>query len=421
MNEYKQYPITQEMTTGLCTLIIHNNSKYNSNNLQIQIILRNYTSISQIVHGFDISACSVAYDGTYTYFTKMGAWSYLTKLIVVWPEYRSTTYESRLVKYWNKGYGIVFPHMLEFTPNMELPHLLINIQYYSGNFAYGNIFLAHDNKQSDYSIQDNLQSIQMLNYFNTIQIIQNSNMYKVSGNYYPNNYSQTTKLNFKNLRSCITLNQLGFSSIKFKQILDEILYNGIHIKQRKIFIDFYILQNVLLFNHIQINKIIELAIKYNKILIDNPFKKYTLNYTQLQFKIEEFMEKYENVKNTEIKWWIPFDQNKPFTSSLNPIIEEPKDWYGKVLITDVNNRITSPNSNNNNYKSENDIICSCCLSAIIDNDFNIIKLQCGHLFHYSEDIECSCIGVKLWINVHNKCPNCRSTVIFQDEKLDLII
>ena len=429
MNAYKKRIITQEMTNGLCTLIIHDNNiyskknlqKYNTETLQIQIILRNYTSISQLLHGFDISASSIAYDGTYTYFTKLGAWSYLTNLIVVWPEYRSSSYESRLVKYWNKGYGIVFPHMLEFSSNMELPHLLINIEYYSGNFAYGNIFLEDNKKQSDYS-NDQIQfkSIHELHELNTLQIIQNSNIYKVSGRYYPGHPSTESTINFKTLRSCVNITQL-VPIVKFKQIIEQILYKSIHIKNRKIFIDFYILQNIFKFDHNQIIKFIELATEYNKLLIDNPFQKYNLNYNKFQPKITEFIEKYEISANTEINWWIPFNQNIPFTGALNPIMEEPADWYGKVPITSIDNRIPALNSNSNNYNHNNDILCSCCFVPIMHNDLNIIKLQCGHIFHYLEDIEHSCIGVKKWINAHNECPNCRCKIYFQNEIFDLNI
>lgn len=415
---YKKYNISQTFTKGLLTLEINSYPK----KIQIQFILRDYNSHSQILHGFDLSSCACSFDGTTTHFTPLGAWSYHNKLNIVWPAYRSPSYEHRLIKYWNKGFGLVFPHMAQFTLGMmDLSYLMLNIIYCSGNFAYGNIFLEDNKKQSDYS-NDQIQfkSIHELHELNTLQIIQNSNIYKVSGRYYPGHPSTESTINFKTLRSCVNITQL-VPIVKFKQIIEQILYKSIHIKNRKIFIDFYILQNIFKFDHNQIIKFIELATEYNKLLIDNPFQKYNLNYNKFQPKITEFIEKYEISANTEINWWIPFNQNIPFTGALNPIMEEPADWYGKVPITSIDNRIPALNSNSNNYNHNNDILCSCCFVPIMHNDLNIIKLQCGHIFHYLEDIEHSCIGVKKWINAHNECPNCRCKIYFQNEIFDLNI
>ena len=45
-------------------------------------------------------------------------------------------------------------------------------------------------------------------------------------------------------------------------------------------------------------------------------------------------------------------------------------------------------------------LCSICIDNL-ENNASIVKLDCGHLFHYD------CI-----INVkNNKCPNCRSVIV----------
>ena len=77
----------------------------------IQIILRLYNTISEILHGFDIGASSVGYDGNQVYFTKLSKFTYETDTIIVDVYRRSTTFESRLVKYFNYGFNIILKNL----------------------------------------------------------------------------------------------------------------------------------------------------------------------------------------------------------------------------------------------------------------------------------------------------------------------
>lgn len=95
--------------------------------LKFQIILRDYYSISEILHSFDIPCCAVAWDGTTTYMTQFAHWSNLHKIIVAMPKYRSHTYELRLMKYYNKGYAILFPNLK--LPTLNLKIILSTIEF----------------------------------------------------------------------------------------------------------------------------------------------------------------------------------------------------------------------------------------------------------------------------------------------------
>jgi hypothetical protein len=57
----------------------------------------------------------MAYDGINTYLTKLCAWSLINKLNVIIPEYITDTYENELKKYFDRGYGIVFPFLGNIT------------------------------------------------------------------------------------------------------------------------------------------------------------------------------------------------------------------------------------------------------------------------------------------------------------------
>ncbi len=75
----------------------------------IQIILRLYRSPAEVLLGFDIDACCVAFDGTRV-LALPRAQRALTKCYnIVDPTRRSTTYEARLFKYALRGFAVAVP------------------------------------------------------------------------------------------------------------------------------------------------------------------------------------------------------------------------------------------------------------------------------------------------------------------------
>ena len=74
-----------------------------------QLVHRIYPDISSIIGGFDISACMIAYDGEELYTTPLGAWALKHRSIIVDTKRRSTSFEYRLIKYHNYGFELIFP------------------------------------------------------------------------------------------------------------------------------------------------------------------------------------------------------------------------------------------------------------------------------------------------------------------------
>ena len=75
--------------------------------LNFQFILRLYSSIGEIITGFDIDCCCVAFDGKEYYGTDRFLRSNNNGVIIADPERQSTTYSSRLYKYASRGFAIV--------------------------------------------------------------------------------------------------------------------------------------------------------------------------------------------------------------------------------------------------------------------------------------------------------------------------
>ena len=78
---------------------------------KIQIIFRIYLNISEILHGFDIGASAVGFDGTNVYFTSLSRFSYENQCNILDLTRRSTSYEYRLKKYFDQGFSIVLPDL----------------------------------------------------------------------------------------------------------------------------------------------------------------------------------------------------------------------------------------------------------------------------------------------------------------------
>jgi hypothetical protein len=95
--------------------------------IQVQIILRLYNSTIQVISGFDIDSCCVAYDGYEFYAMPRFVRSLITRYNLIDPERQSENYCQRLNKYMNKGFDIAFVLDLkridtEFLNNKYLNH-----------------------------------------------------------------------------------------------------------------------------------------------------------------------------------------------------------------------------------------------------------------------------------------------------------
>src|SRR6266516_4493985 len=78
---------------------------------QIQIILRLYSSPSEILAGFDVDACAVGFNGSHVYSAPRAFVSLVTQTVSVDMTRRSPSYEIRLAKYAQRGFEIFVPDL----------------------------------------------------------------------------------------------------------------------------------------------------------------------------------------------------------------------------------------------------------------------------------------------------------------------
>lgn len=132
-----------------------------SNNMKIQIVLRLYSSKSEILHGFDLGSSAIGFDGKKVYLTSLGKFSYEFGCNIVDLTRRSTTYEERLIKYLNRGFSIIMPdfnmdainksHVLyNIDTLIDLPYLKIVVKNVSYNKLDFVLNITKFNKVVDY-------------------------------------------------------------------------------------------------------------------------------------------------------------------------------------------------------------------------------------------------------------------------------
>lgn len=77
----------------------------------VQIILRLYSSISEVLTGFDVDCACAAYDGRQVYLAPRAVGAYITQCNRVDLTRRSPSYENRLFKYSRRGFEIFWPDL----------------------------------------------------------------------------------------------------------------------------------------------------------------------------------------------------------------------------------------------------------------------------------------------------------------------
>ncbi|KIW62826.1 hypothetical protein PV04_10956 [Phialophora macrospora] len=75
----------------------------------VQIVLRLYKSVSEILTGFDVDCSCVAYDGKQVWASPRALAAYMTQMNTIDLSRRSPSYENRLSKYSHRGFEVYWP------------------------------------------------------------------------------------------------------------------------------------------------------------------------------------------------------------------------------------------------------------------------------------------------------------------------
>ena len=431
------YAINIVLVKGVLTMQLNVRTIEDSVNkmpINIQIILRDYCSISEILHSFDISCCSIAYDGNKTYLTKLAEYSILNNINIVIPEYRSNTYEARLVKYFNNlNFALLLPNLQLSNDDkiICLPNMILNILHTDVNIAIADIsipklefldisYKINNEAQVDYdTITTNYMIDLYTHTFMSRSLQKNCNLIVNGKKYFEKIMYFYKKQNFYDNFIQMPISEIV--SIKtYKNWFASYIKKNIITYQDDYILNEYLIKDILKDNYEKFaedNNIeeikLQLIVLNEKILSRKKDAKleqiYILN--RLIYNLSRYIHsKYIERKDELLNFSICLNRDSPLTGSLHPSKQTCHEWYGEryVLQSDGDMQLLIKSFVDSHISSIEMSPCPLCFEQIHYLHSNVITLKCGHIYHeYKDDV---CDGINRWFEKNKKpsCPECRT-------------
>lgn len=333
------------------TIYFAYNKYYRNKNLptmiQYQFIHRIYPSLDNILGGFDIGPAMIAYDGYNFYATPLGAWSLVNKALIIDTKRRSTSFEYRIQKYGNKyGCDIIFPglnHNTSFSKHPQnnpkeismIQKLIDKLGYYvapTREFDWevpnlddilikrqvlkdGPILDPDDLRRARCSLKEKIPE-------HTIRRISDYYNAPLWPELYP--IAISTMLRANNLRRVPSL--LTFEETIEEEVVIERFKES--IENPVVVYDSSIFEEDLYYHdgYESYHKIRLFAEFANDITLDNIEEYKELMIQRMKNNCILRTEQLKGIK------WITKNPGRQWTSSINPIIEDPRKWYGPKYI-----------------------------------------------------------------------------------------
>lgn len=293
-----------------------------NNEFKLQLIFRLYKTISEILHGFDLGSSAVGYDGENVYMTSLGKFCHEHSCNIADTTRRSTTYEQRLKKYFERGFNIVLPkmdisklrinyHKYNLVEVCEMPYMTFGYSNIIGNKIIVEDFYGKHKHNSDYE-KDSTEMSNAYGHSLTINI----NSLLSGSDYFYYISSSIDESNIDILTKPPRLNK-GQIVDFYDNIRRKISKNKLNINLLKKYITIESINDVL-------NNLVDKKIDTNDYLNK-------LIEKQKIFVIERF-EKMLTMDHTKINW-LAENPTTQISGSFNPIIEDEWKWYGKDYYT----------------------------------------------------------------------------------------
>jgi len=346
-----------------------------------QFIHRIYPNMSSIIGGFDLSICTIAFDGNTIYATPLGAWSNKHVSIIIDTKRRSTSFEYRLQKYQKIGFRLIFPGLpisiiTEFieTEKDKRNNMMNEIYNTINKYGYETEFKIeksiHKASGKFQLTDDLLPYFKLHNYYdcNYINInprsdfnlallqglktkpfdhnkIEDRFIDKISD--YDDPYMHPIclqRINSQQLRSdklnlVCSIVKISDTSNLHKILIDDI--NNPNLMFDRAMIEYYYIRTAsvrslsILTDPQEINTNFYKLSKYFGKLTPEVVKiQHTDEYCNYINMMIEKMKSNADICKENLKGikWITQNPGRQWTSSINPIIADPREWYGKHYI-----------------------------------------------------------------------------------------
>lgn len=460
--------VLQDLRPGVLTLTALYETDMGISMKKFQMVLRKYQTISALLHSFDVPSCAVAFDGQRAHLTALSAYAHAHRVNIVHPEYRSPSYEHRLIKYFERGYALVLPNLdmarLIKGRSLSLAHLVLTPDVVRSNYAMGTLTIAagHVN-QSDYAPPDPVRQGHHSSVFSLFRAVERArwgelpiNMRALASAEWPNMsqymiagmpafavlgyvtpYENTAAVMSAGRRARWLLRATQGSpnrpiplrayAARGAPTLAEILPRDQLIsslqKAARANIDprrMNAARVARLFG-LRSSDIGELATAMlaASIAVASSPKTPLSIATALAPRIERLARAWD-ARPPVIDWWVRAPasartgEQPRFTSSRQPTAETAAVWYGDAFDPDPQRpssqaviQILHSLRMNPATPQVFDGVCALCLESLQRGDLNSSILSCGHIFHWSSNGH-GCGGLLRWAVEHEECPMCRA-------------
>ena len=366
---------------------------------KIQLVLREFPTLSALLHGFDVPSCCVAFDGVRTVLTYLGAYAHVYHVNLVHPAYRSPTYEQRLAKYFSRMFALGLPSLdlQHVTPRAQLvlPFLTLHLgDRVSGTCFSGTVVVTRPPAWHNYDRK-------LDQYHNLVEIARGGNELMIRR-------AQVPLVPLK-IEDCLPVQSLMHD---LRQCVRNCWkHNCLNVR---------LLQDVFRFTPDEIALLVR---QLAALRIDKIGYRLTIERV-LQRAVEQLRTNYTLVQEHVVEWWYVDTQTTGrFTTSLYPEALDTSDWYGTYYTSakkisnakQVAGILGAWHTLTLDTQACHRSICGLCHEMVSTNEPNTLRLGCNHCFHWSA-VEEGCVGLESWVTEHRTCPLCRRSFSHTPEK-----
>lgn len=293
---------------------------------EMQIVLRHYATASEILHGFDLGSAAVGFDGVNVWLTALGRFAYECGYNVVDTSRRSLTYESRIMKYFHRGFELILPGLdvgqlprrnlkYDYKEVADLPRLVFGYAAIDGNRIHHYEFIRKVLPESDYDVDDGYDGFAVA-YLNLWRLVNGDKnfVFTAKGRGFLTATDVLTK------PPHLTIDMIHRAYDEFRKAC----WDGARLNVRTIE------------RYLPTASLAELSrIVFEGASADSTDKKMQAQLTaafaiQRAEAVRLWQERIRDANHTALPWVTenPGGQAGPLTGSLNPIFEDPRAWYG---------------------------------------------------------------------------------------------
>jgi hypothetical protein len=369
----------------------------------ITIPLVTYASMSDLLNVQSIGCEAIAFDGSQTYVTLLGAWSLTFKAVILDVSLQQAPEDIHTV--FQLGFALVFPCLKnEIFEDRKRSYARVtqeksekdfvglvpftcDVHFSSELVHFGRLYFIEKKQQEE---KESLRDVTLILKHNINVLIRREGTYMYS---LQRNWKQILT-NFEQQEQ--TIDRL-IPEHEFYRYLNSL--ETIHItKTGKS--NLFEISDFYRFSWEDIVHILGTVYQHRKSGTEQQFR------LQMEKRTSQIKQRYAQVNGVSVEWWRSSATHREKSALSNSAAYEK--WYPVEYISQLPEKtcvVTGANITTARSTSEVDFCC-ICQSSVQRRSSNTIVMPCNHIFHLMSSSECQ--GIWEWLREHECCPYCKT-------------